>query len=294
MGTGRPGLGRDHGLSMRVAYVGLGNMGAPMARNAQRAGHDLRVFDVRADALTPLTELGARPGSSAADAAAGVDVVCVTVLDGPQVDAAMSGPDGVFAGAAPETVVAIHSTVHPETIHTIAGQAPAGVEVLDAPISGGVKGARDATLCVMVGGPTRAFERARPVFDAVGDLVLHLGDRGAGLAAKLARNLVGYVTMLAAQEGRQLAAAAGTDLEQLNEILEHTGALSPMMRDLLSVPGGDAVYSDDVAPLVALAAKDLQVTLAFADQLGVDLPAAALTLDRVAFSFGVPDQDRDG
>jgi len=264
-----------------------------MARNAQRAGHDLTVFDVRADALTPLTELGARPGGSPAEAVADVDVVCVTVFDGAQVEAAVSGPDGVFAGAADHAVVAIHSTVHPETIHTIAARAPGGVVVLDAPISGGVKGARDATLCVMVGGPVDAFERARPVFDAVGDLVLHLGDRGAGLAAKLARNLVGYVTMLAAQEGRQLAAAAGTDLEQLNEILEHTGALSPMMRDLLSVPGGDAVYSDDVAPLVALAAKDLEATLAFADQLGVDVPAAALTLDRVAFSFGVPDPEGD-
>jgi 3-hydroxyisobutyrate dehydrogenase-like beta-hydroxyacid dehydrogenase len=145
----------------------------------------------------------------------------------------------------------------------------------------------------MVGGPADAFERARPVFDAIGDLVIHLGDRGAGLAAKLARNLVGYVTMLAAQEGRQLAAAAGTDLERLNEILEHTGALSPMMRDLLSVPGGDEVYSGDVAPLVALAAKDLRVTLAFGEDLGVDLPAAALTLDRVAFSFGVADQDTE-
>ena len=293
MGTGRPGLGREDGLGVRVAYVGLGNMGAPMAQNARRAGHDVAVFDVRADALTPLTEAGARPAGSAADAATDVDVVCVTVLDGSQVDAAMRGPDGVFAGAAPDTVVAVHSTVHPDTIHAIADQAPAGVEVLDAPISGGVKGARDATLCVMVGGPTAAFDRARPVFDAVGDLVLHLGDRGAGLAAKLARNLVGYVTMLAAQEGRQLAAAAGTDLEQLNQILDHTGALSPMMRDLLSVPGGDAVYSDNVAPLVALATKDLQVTVAFADQLGVDLPAAALTLDRVEFSFGVPDPDAD-
>ncbi|HSO94672.1 MAG TPA: NAD-binding protein, partial [Acidimicrobiia bacterium] len=113
--------------------------------------------------------------------------------------------------------------------------------------------------------------------------------RGAGLAAKLARNLVGYVTMLAAQEGRELAAAAGTDPERLNEILEHTGTLSPMMRNLLTVPGGDAAYADDLAPLVALATKDLRVTLEYAAELGVDLPATALTLDRVAFSFGVTE-----
>jgi 3-hydroxyisobutyrate dehydrogenase-like beta-hydroxyacid dehydrogenase len=264
-------------------------MGAPMAHNLLRAGHDLRVFDVRPDALAPLTELGARPCGSAAEAAATVDVVCVTVLDGAQVDEAVRGPDGVFTTAAPETVVAVHSTVHPGTIHRLADQAPPGVEVLDAPVSGGVQGARAATLCVMVGGPARAFTRAEPVFTAVGDLVLHLGERGAGLAAKLARNLVGYVTMLAAQEGRALAAAAGTDPEALNEILEHTGTLSPMMRTLLTVPGGDAAYSDDLAPLVALAAKDLRVTLEFADDLGVDLPATALTLERVAFSFGATD-----
>lgn len=278
---------------MRVGFVGVGNMGGPMARNALRAGHDLHVFDVREDALPTLREAGAHVCGSPAEAAALADVVCVAVLDGPQVDRVVGGTDGVFAGAQPGTVVAVHSTVHPSTVHAAAERAPAGVEVLDAPISGGVKGARGATLCVMVGGPTAAFERARPVFAAVGDLVLHLGDRGAGLAAKLARNLVGYVSMLAAQEGRLLAAAAGTDLDQLNQILEHTGALSPMMRDLLSVPGGDAVYADDLAPLVALASKDLDVTLTLAAELGVDLPATALTLDRVAFAFGATDGTGD-
>jgi 3-hydroxyisobutyrate dehydrogenase-like beta-hydroxyacid dehydrogenase len=287
----RPAPGGGAAVAMKVAYVGLGNMGAPMAQHAARAGHQLAVFDVRPDAMEPLAELGARRCGSAAEAAAGAEVVCVTVLDDAQVEAVLTGSDGVFAGADPDTVVAVHSTVHPETIHSVARQAPAAVTVLDAPISGGVKGARAATLCVMVGGPTDAFTRARPVFDAVGDLVVHLGERGAGLAAKLARNLVGYVTMLAAQEGRALAATAGTDPERFREILEHTGALSPMMRDLLSVPGGDAVYADDVAPLVALAAKDLRVTLAFADDLGLDLPATALTLDRVAFSFGVTDPE---
>lgn len=271
---------------MRVGFVGVGNMGAPMARNALRAGHELRVFDVRAETLAPLTELGARVVRSPAEAAAGAGVVCIAILDGAQVDAVTSGADGVFAGADTGAVIAIHSTVHPATVDAAADRAPTGVDVLDAPVSGGVKGARGGTLCVMVGGPAAAFERARPVFDALGDLVVHLGERGSGLAAKLARNLVGYVTMLAAQEGRRLAAAAGTDLERFQQILDHTGALSPMMRDLLSVPGGDDVYADEVAPLVALAEKDLRVTLALGEDLGVELPAAALTLERVAFSFG--------
>lgn len=271
---------------MRVAWIGLGHMGAPMAANARRAGHDVRAYDLRPGALDEARGLGATAATSPADAAIDAEVVNVAVLDGDQVEAVTTGPGGVFETASPGAVVAVHSTVHPTTVAGVAAAAPPEVTVLDAPISGGVPGARAATLCVMVGGPAPAFEQARPVLDAVGDLVLHLGDLGAGLAAKLARNLIGYVTMLAAQEGRALAAVAGTDLDAFDRILDHTGAVSPMMRTLLSVRGGDAVYSDDLAPLVELAAKDLRVTLDFAADLGVAVPAAALTLEHVAFSLG--------
>jgi 3-hydroxyisobutyrate dehydrogenase-like beta-hydroxyacid dehydrogenase len=274
---------------MRVAWIGLGNMGLPMATNVLAAGHDVAGFDVRPDAVAALVELGGRGAASPSEAAAGAEIVSVAVLDGSQVEAATTGPAGVYEAAGDGTVVAIHSTVHPRTVHAAAAGAPDDVVVLDAPISGGVQGARAGTLCVMVGGPTDGFERARPVLDAVGDLVLHLGERGAGLAAKLARNLVGYVSMLGVQEGRALAAAAGTDAAQLATILEHTGTLSPMMRDLLTVPGGDAVYSRDLAPLVALAAKDLRAALDLGDDLGVGLPAAALTLEHVAVALGGRD-----
>jgi 3-hydroxyisobutyrate dehydrogenase-like beta-hydroxyacid dehydrogenase len=274
---------------MRVAWIGLGNIGLPMAANVLAAGHDVAGFDVRPDAVAALVELGGRGAASAAQAAADAEVVSVAVLDASQVEAATSGPAGVYEAAGDGTVVAIHSTVHPRTVHAAAARAPGDVVVLDAPISGGVQGARAGTLCVMVGGPTDGFDRARPVLDAVGDLVLHLGERGAGLAAKLARNLVGYVSMLGAQEGRALAVAAGTDLTQLAAVLEHTGALSPMMRDLLTVRGGDPVYSRDLAPLVELAAKDLRAALDLGDDVGVDLPAATLTLEHVAFALGGRD-----
>jgi 3-hydroxyisobutyrate dehydrogenase len=273
-------------VELRVAWIGLGNMGQPMAAQALAAGHDLVAFDVRAAALDAAVELGARAARSPAEAAADVDAVCVAVLDGAQVEAVTTAPDGVFASARPGTVVAVHSTVHPATVRRVAATQPAGVTVVDAPISGGVRGARAGTLCVMVGGPDAAFDRIRPVLDAVGDLVLHLGALGAGLAAKLARNLIGYVTMLGAQEGRVLAAAAGTDAEQFGRVLEHTGTLSPMMRDLLDTPGGDAVYADDLTPLIELAAKDLRAALALGADLGVALPAATLTLERVGFAMG--------
>jgi 3-hydroxyisobutyrate dehydrogenase-like beta-hydroxyacid dehydrogenase len=271
---------------MRVAWIGLGNMGQPMAGHVLAAGHDVAAYDVRRAPVDAASALGARPATSPGDAATDAEAVCVAVLDEPQVEAVTTGPDGVFATARPGTIVAVHSTVRPATVRRVAAAAPDGVTVVDAPISGGVHGARAGTLCVMVGGPDAAFTRIRPVLDAVGDLVVHLGALGAGLAAKLARNLVGYVTMLGAQEGRSLAAAAGTDPDALARILEHTGTLSPMMRDLLGTRGGDAVYADDLTPLIDLAAKDLRAALALGADLDVALPAAALTLDRVAFAMG--------
>ncbi len=270
---------------MRVAWIGLGNMGLPMAANVLGAGHDVAVFDVRAEAAAELSGVAVRTAASPADAARGAEVIDVVVLDAAQVEAATRGPDGVLAGAEPGAVIAVHSTVVPSAVDAVAAAAPPDVTVLDAPISGGVRGARAGTLCVMVGGPRAGFDQARPVLDAVGDLVLHLGDRGAGLAAKLARNLIGYVSMLGAQEGRALADAAGTDPAAFAAILKHTGALSPMMQDLLAEPGGDAVYAE-LAPLVELAAKDLRATLEYAAEVGVDVPATALTLTQVGFSLG--------
>ena len=116
----------------------------------------------------------------------------------------------------------------------------------------------------------------------MGNLVLHLGPLGTGLGAKLARNLVGYVTLLGAAEGNALAANAGVDLDALYRIEEHTGTLSPMMQSLMRVPGGDDVYAADLQPLIDLSEKDLDVTLEYAADLGLDLPATTLTREKIA------------
>jgi 3-hydroxyisobutyrate dehydrogenase-like beta-hydroxyacid dehydrogenase len=267
---------------MRVGFVGVGNMGGAMAASALAAGHDVTVCDARADAVGALVALGARAAATPADAAADADVVSVVVVDGAQVDGVTAGPEGVLATARAGTVVAVHSTVHPRVVQAVGAAAPDGVDVLDAPISGGVQGARAATLCIMVGGDVDAFARARPVFDAMGNFVLHLGPLGTGLAAKLARNLVGYVTLLGAAEGKALGAAAGVDLDALYRIEEHTGTLSPMMQSLMGVPGGDAVYAADLQPLVDISEKDLDVTLEYAADLGLELPATRLTREKIA------------
>jgi 3-hydroxyisobutyrate dehydrogenase len=270
---------------MRATFVGVGNMGGPMARNALTAGHDITVFDTRADAVQPLADRGARVATSLAEAADGAEVIDIVVLDAAQVEGVTMGADGLLAHASPGAVIAVHSTVHPSTVRAVADAAPDGVAVLDAPISGGIPGAQHATLCVMVGGDVAAFERARPVFDSVGDLVVHLGPLGAGLGAKLARNLVGYVSLLAAREGVRLARAADVDLEVLRRILDHTGAVSPMMQSTLDW-SADAAF--DVPAMVSMAEKDLRAALELADELGVEIPATALTLERAADAIGGP------
>jgi len=267
---------------VRVGFVGVGNMGGAMAANALAAGHEVTVCDARADAVDALVAMGASAAASPRAAAAEADVVSVVVMSGAQVEAVCLRPNGVLAEAREGAVVAVHSTVHPRSVRAVADAAPAGIAVLDAPISGGVQGARAATLCLMVGGDADAFARAQPVFASMGNLVLHLGPLGTGLGAKLARNLVGYITLLGAAEGNALAAAAGVDVDTLYRIEEHTGTLSPMMQSLMRVPGGDDVYAADLQPLIDLSEKDLDVTLEYAADLGLDLPATKLTRDRIA------------
>jgi 3-hydroxyisobutyrate dehydrogenase-like beta-hydroxyacid dehydrogenase len=270
---------------MRAAFVGLGRMGAPMARNALDAGHDVTVFDVRAEPVDVLVAHGARPAASLAEAADGAEVIDVVVLDAEQVQGVAFGADGLLAHAQRGAVLAVHSTVQPSTVRNIAAAAPDDVDVLDAPISGGVGGAVAGTLCVMVGGEPAAFERARPVFESVGSLVVHLGPLGAGLGAKLARNLVGYVSLLGTREGVRLARAANVDLDVLRRILEHTGAVSPMMSATLDWTD-DVTF--DVPEMVSMAEKDLRAALELADDLGIDLPGTALTLGNAADAIGGP------
>jgi len=267
---------------VRVGFVGVGNMGGAMAANALAAGHLVTVCDARADAFEALVALGARAAATPREVAMDAEVVSVVVMSGAQVEAVCLGPDGVLAGARAGAVVAVHSTVHPRAVHAVAAAAPDGVAVLDAPISGGVRGARAATLCLMVGGDADAFTHSRPAFESMGNLVLHLGPLGAGLGAKLARNLVGYITLVGAAEGNALAAAAGVELDALYRIEEHTGTLSPMMESLMRVPGGDDVYAADLQPLIDLSEKDLDVTLEYAADLGLELPATALIRHKIA------------
>ena len=267
---------------MRIGYIGLGNMGSPLASRVVSGGFALSVFDVRPDAVVPLEQLGAQRRSSPAALGADADVVGIVVRDDAEVKAVVCGPDGVLAAARPGTLVAVHSTISLDTLRTVAAAAEAtGVRVIDAAVSGGADGARAGKLCVMVGGDEADFTAARPVLDTFGGFVLHLGPLGSGMAMKLARNLSGYLLMAAAHEGMALAERAGLPLASFKQVVEYTDALNPVFTLWLRRPTTAAFDRSTEADAVrwsewgrGLADKDLEDALQLADEVGVDLPVA--------------------
>ena len=275
-------------MSTRVAVIGLGRMGGPMADHVIAAGHDVHVFDVAPDAVAPRVAAGATAAASPGEAAVGATVVSVVVFDDAQATEVVAGRDGVLRTLEPGAVVAIHTTVTLDTIHALAAAAEHhGVVVLDAGISGGEAGAHAGTLLSLVGGPADAVERVRPVLMAFSKDVLHAGPLGAGMALKLARNAVGYSWMLAVHEAMELADGSGVDLALLQRAVTETGTFEQAFTPIL-LGGPEPLPADAPADLRAgmehvnrLADKDLDHALDLAARLGVDLPA--LTAVRAAF-----------
>ncbi len=205
---------------MRIGFIGLGNMGGPMALNLIKAGHALVVHDVRRDAATPHLAEGATWADSACAAATGAELI-LTSLPGPhEVEEVALGPHGILEGASAGAVYADLSTGSATLMRKIHDDMKTrGVAVLDAPVSGGVRGAHRATLQVMVGGDEEVFHRLKPVFGAIGDKVGWMGPIGAGTIAKLVHNMVGVVTRAAVAEGFTLGVKAGVSPEALLEAL---------------------------------------------------------------------------
>jgi len=269
-------------MSTRVAMIGLGRMGGPMADHVIAAGHDVRVYDVAPEAVAPRVVAGATAAASPGEAAVGATIVSVVVFDDAQATEVVAGRDGVLRTLEPGAVVAIHTTVTLETIHALAAAAEHhGVVVLDAGISGGEAGAQAGTLLSLMGGPADAVERARPVLMAFSKDVLHAGPLGAGMALKLARNAVGYSWMQAMYEAMELAHRSGVDLALLQRAVAETGTFEQAFTPIL-LGGPDPLPADAPAEMRAgmehvnrLADKDLDHALDLAAHLGVDLPALA-------------------
>jgi 3-hydroxyisobutyrate dehydrogenase len=275
-------------------FVGLGNIGRPMALRLADRPDGLWVCDVDATATAALESAGAKVAATPRELAEHARCISVMVRDDEQVRTVV---DGILAGAASGCVVLVHSTVHPDTItELVTRAAPHGVHVLDAPVSGGAPGAQQGRLAIMVGGDPDAFEASRPALERMGDLVVHLGPAGAGTAAKLARNLMHFAAFTAAMEASALAEAAGVDLATLGRIVRHTDAVTGgpgaiIYRDTAAALASDDPWRPILQHVRELGEKDLALALELAGRLDVDTPMARLALARLAVGLGLVEED---
>jgi len=204
----------------RIAFIGLGNMGGPMAANLVKAGHAVRVFDLSAAALETATAAGASAAGSAADAVVDVDVVISMLPASRHVENLYLGSDGLLAQIPAGALVIDSSTIAPASAQKVATAAEArGLQMIDAPVSGGTAGAAAGTLTFIVGGPVDALERARPVLEAMGNNIFHMGEAGAGQVAKLCNNMALGVIMAATGEAIALGVAHGLDPKALSQMM---------------------------------------------------------------------------
>ncbi len=261
---------------MNVGFIGLGNMGNPMAASLLRAGHALRVHDLEQDKAANLLEAGAAWASSPREAASGADAV-ITSLPGPAVvEPVVLGEEGVFEGLARGTIYIDTSTGEPGLIRRIAREgAVRGIDVLDAPISGGVFGARDATLTVFVGGTQAVFDRYEPLLRDMGETVVRMGDTGSGVATKLVNNLMMFINFIGACEGMAIGIQAGIDPRKLIEAIRPSMGQSRMMeRCLTRFLDDQLLYS-----AVDLGVKDMHLGVELGRSQDVPLEIAPMVED---------------
>jgi 3-hydroxyisobutyrate dehydrogenase-like beta-hydroxyacid dehydrogenase len=275
---------------LKLGYIGLGNMGAPMARRLVDWPGGLTVFDIRTEAMTPLAEAGAMLADSVADVAS-ADIISVTVLDDAQVREVVAE---LAANAKPGTVIAIHSTISDTTAVELADELrPQGVHIVDAPVSGGGGAAEKGELATMVGAEREVYERIKPAFKQWASLVIHAGGPGAGTRMKLARNMLTFTSYAAACEAMKLAEAAGLDLQALGRVVRHTDALTGgpgaiMVRDDMKPLEPDHFLYQPFLHTRGLGEKDLNLALGLGEALSVELPLAKVALQRLADGLGLP------
>jgi 3-hydroxyisobutyrate dehydrogenase len=280
-------------MSDAVGFIGLGNIGAPMARRLLAWPAGLVVHDVRPEACEPYVAK-ATAASTPAEVAARARVVSVMVQNEDQVRQVLSGPDGILAAARPGTVVAVHSTISAEGAVALAAvAADAGVDLVDAPVSGGAMGAHDGTLRSWWA-VEAAVERCREPFALMGTLVAHFGPVGAGTNAKISRNLITFASFAVVGEAQRLAEASGLDLGMLGDVVRHsdriTGGAGAVM---LRTSAGPMADDDGLRPIfehtATLGGKDLHLATELADAHGIDAPFAALAEQWLRAALGLDD-----
>lgn len=207
----------------KITFIGLGNMGAPMAANLLKAGHEVTVFDLSESAVEALVAEGARTADSGKAAAEGAECVITMLPAGKHVEAVYLSDDGLLASLPAGTLVIDSSTIAPETSRNVAEQAAArGLAFMDAPVSGGVGGAKAGTLTFICGGDVGTFEKARPILEGMGKNIFHAGPHGAGQVAKICNNMMLAILMAGTSEALALGAKNGLDAAVLSEIMKQS------------------------------------------------------------------------
>jgi 3-hydroxyisobutyrate dehydrogenase len=262
---------------MKIGFVGIGIMGAPMALNLLKAGHELHIHSRSCRRCNPLIAEGAVREISPAAVAARSDVFISMLPDTPEVEQVLFGESGASQALRPGSIAIDMSTISPKATAEFAERlARKGVSLLDAPVSGGEQGAKNASLSVMVGGDRDAFDRCEPVLKTLGRTIVYAGPSGSGQKTKLVNQVVGALNLLAAVEGLRLARASGLDLQTTLDAVASGAAGSWMWANL-----GPKIAAGDYAPgfTIALQQKDLRLARELFDELGLDGRGTRLTFE---------------
>ena len=283
---------QEYRLMMKTAFIGLGNIGFPMARNLVESEFECMVYDVLEQPIQALVKKGALAAASVLDIAKFSSVIGVCVRDDNDVDGLLYGDKGLLAHCAKGTIIAIHSTVTQEGMIRWAKDGDAnGLHIVDAPITGGAQGAADKTLCYMVGGSQEVLADLTPVLNTSAKAIVHAGKVGDGIVLKLCNNLVNYAAFTAIDEATRLADKAGIDHELVYQVGEVNGIVTEMMkrfvtgRDALKPACSDEDFKGVFSPFAKLAEKDLDAALACAKNFKTELPTTVTVRNGIEAVF---------
>jgi 3-hydroxyisobutyrate dehydrogenase len=276
---------------MKVAFIGMGTMGAPMALNILKCGHQVTVHNRTREKEIPVADAGASRAESPKKAASGANIIITCVSDTPDVENVILGEDGAIFGASPDSMIVDMSTISPTATRNIAESLLQNdIKMIDAPVSGGSEGAQNGTLAIMVGGKTADVQRAMPVLEAMGKTITHVGPIGAGQITKAINQIIIAGTYLSVAEGMVLGMKAGLDMQKVVQAISGGAAGSWV----LSNRAVNMVNND--YPLgfrVRLHHKDMRIALEAAKELGVTMPAASLVdqIENGLLGRGYGDED---
>jgi 3-hydroxyisobutyrate dehydrogenase-like beta-hydroxyacid dehydrogenase len=277
---------------MKVGFIGVGNMGGPMCRNIIRnTNHEVVVFDLNPAAIKACTDLGASAGASTAQIASTCDVVFTSLPMPRNVEDVTLGADGIAAHARPGTVYIDLSTNSPATARRVNdGMRAKGIQMLEAPVSGGTSRATDGTIVIMVGGDAAVFENQLPLLKSFSGEVVHVGEIGMGSVAKLVNNMLAFCNAAAAAEALMIGAMSGIDLRKLQQVISNASGNSSAFRNM-----SEKAFNGEFQATFALdlAHKDLRLALELADELGVPgmIAPQVMNLMRIARARGMGGDD---